>query len=224
MRFLANQYTERDGVEQRLIAGCFGIFGHGNVAGVGQALLEQRRATCPTCSRATSRRWSTPPPATRASSNRLVDATPAPPRSARARPTWSPAPRWPRSTACRCCCCRATSSPRRVASPVLQELEDPASLDVSVNDCFRPVSRFWDRINRPEQLLSSRARRDARAHRPGRDRRGHARAAAGRPGRGLRLAGGVLRRAASGTSRRPPAEPERARRGRRAAARRARGR
>ena len=43
----------------------------------------------------------------------------------------------------------------RVASPVLQELEDPASLDVSVNDCFRPVSRFFDRINRPEQLPAS---------------------------------------------------------------------
>jgi 3D-(3,5/4)-trihydroxycyclohexane-1,2-dione acylhydrolase (decyclizing) len=43
----------------------------------------------------------------------------------------------------------------RVASPVLQELEDPTSLDVSVNDCFKPVSRFWDRINRPEQLMAS---------------------------------------------------------------------
>ena len=40
VRFLANQYSERDGVEQRLVPGCFGIFGHGNVAGVGQALLE----------------------------------------------------------------------------------------------------------------------------------------------------------------------------------------
>src|SRR3954463_14610541 len=40
----------------------------------------------------------------------------------------------------------------RVADPVLQQLEDPRSLDVSVNDCFRPVSRFFDRINRPEQL------------------------------------------------------------------------
>ena len=43
----------------------------------------------------------------------------------------------------------------RVANPVLQELEDPTSLDVSVNDTFKPVSRFWDRINRPEQLVSS---------------------------------------------------------------------
>src|SRR3954464_4626746 len=41
IRFLSVQFSERDGVEQRLIAGCFGIFGHGNVAGVGQALLEQ---------------------------------------------------------------------------------------------------------------------------------------------------------------------------------------
>src|ERR1700716_4605458 len=40
VQFLANQYTERDGTERRLIAGCFGIFGHGNVAGIGQALLE----------------------------------------------------------------------------------------------------------------------------------------------------------------------------------------
>ena len=40
----------------------------------------------------------------------------------------------------------------RVASPVLQELEDARSYDISVNDCFKPVSRFWDRVNRPEQL------------------------------------------------------------------------
>ena len=71
---------------------------------------------------------------------------------ARARPTWSRAPRSPRSTGCRCCCCPATSSPPGAAAPVLQELEDPRTYDVSVNDVFRPVSRFFDRINRPEQL------------------------------------------------------------------------
>src|SRR5213080_3612278 len=43
----------------------------------------------------------------------------------------------------------------RVASPVLQELEDPRSNDISVNDAFRPVSRFFDRVNRPEQLPSA---------------------------------------------------------------------
>ena len=103
-----------------------------------------------------------------------LDAGRARARSARARPTWSRARRWPRSTACRCCCCRATSSPPASASPVLQELEDPASYDVSVNDCFRPVSRFWDRINRPEQLAVEPAGGDARADRPGGDRRRHA--------------------------------------------------
>jgi TPP-dependent trihydroxycyclohexane-1,2-dione (THcHDO) dehydratase len=44
VRFLANQYSERDGAQQRLIPGCFGIFGHGNVAGVGQALLQEQDA------------------------------------------------------------------------------------------------------------------------------------------------------------------------------------
>ena len=72
----------------------------------------------------------------------------------------------------------------RVASPVLQELEDPRSYDVSVNDAFRPVSRFFDRVNRPEQLPSALLARDAGADRPGRDRRGHPRPAAGRAGRG----------------------------------------
>src|ERR671914_174115 len=43
----------------------------------------------------------------------------------------------------------------RVANPVLQELEDPRSYDVSVNDCLKPVSKYWDRINRPEQLPSA---------------------------------------------------------------------
>src|ERR1700689_3754650 len=43
----------------------------------------------------------------------------------------------------------------RVANPVLQELEDPRSNDVSVNDAFKPVSRYWDRVSRPEQLPSA---------------------------------------------------------------------
>ena len=54
VRFLAAQHTERDGVQRRLIAGCFGIFGHGNVAGVGQALLQEpeRDALLPRAQRA----------------------------------------------------------------------------------------------------------------------------------------------------------------------------
>ena len=65
IRFLAAQHVERDGVEHRFFAGCFGIFGHGNVAGIGQALLPAARARCRTTRRATSRRWCTPRSATR---------------------------------------------------------------------------------------------------------------------------------------------------------------
>ena len=66
--FLVNQYSERDGVEQRLVPGCFGIFGHGNVAGLGEALLETARRDAralPYTLAATSRPWCTPPPASR---------------------------------------------------------------------------------------------------------------------------------------------------------------
>ena len=152
VRFLAAQYTERDGVEQRLIAGCFGIFGHGNVAGVGQALLEssdlpyyqarneqgmvhtavgyarmQNRLSTLACTSSIG------PGAT----NMVTGA-------ALATINRLPVLLLP-----------GDLFATRVASPVLQELEDPQSLDVSVNDCFRPVSRFFDRINRPEQLPAS---------------------------------------------------------------------
>src|SRR5207249_11006936 len=43
----------------------------------------------------------------------------------------------------------------RLVAPVLQQLEDPCTQDISVNYCFRPVSRYWDRISRPEQLITS---------------------------------------------------------------------
>ena len=56
------------------------------------------------------------------------------------------------SIACRCCCSRATSSPARRPDPVLQQVEDFGDGTVSANDCFRPVSRYFDRITRPEQI------------------------------------------------------------------------
>jgi hypothetical protein len=90
----------------------------------------------------------------------------------------------------------------RVASPVLQELEDPRSYDVSVNDAFRPLSRFFDRINRPEQLPSALLAAMRVLTDPAETGRGHAGAAAGRPGRGVRLAGGAVPQA--GLARRPP--------------------
>ena len=76
-------------------------------------------------------------------------------RSAPARPTWSPAPPARRSTACRCCCCRATSSPIACRRRCCSSSSRAQTQDVSVNDCFRPVSRYWDRIYRAEQLLTA---------------------------------------------------------------------
>ena len=153
VEFLANQYSERDGVRRRLIAGCFGIFGHGNLAGVGQALRqfgedlpyyqcrnEQGMVhTAAAYARMTDRlstfacTASVGPGAT----NMLTGA-------AGATINRLPVLLLPGDVF-------AT----RVAEPVLQQLEPVWAGDVSVNDCFRPVSRYFDRIARPEQLLSA---------------------------------------------------------------------
>ncbi|MGA4538753.1 3D-(3,5/4)-trihydroxycyclohexane-1,2-dione acylhydrolase (decyclizing) [Uniformispora flossi] len=151
--FLARQYTERDGVRQRLIEGCFGIFGHGNVAGIGQALLqqpgdlayhqsrnEQAMVHAAVAYARTKRRLSTLACTTSVGPGATNMVTGA----ALATVNRLPVLLLPGDTF-------AT----RVASPVLQELELPYAADISVNDVFRPVSRFFDRVWRPEQLLSS---------------------------------------------------------------------
>ena len=157
VRFLGNQFTERDGVEQRLVAGCFGIFGHGNVAGVGQALLEAERAGEPELPYWLAR-----------NEQGMVHAAAAYARHRNRLSTLAcTSSIGPGATNMVTGAALATINrlpvlllpgdifASRVASPVLQELEHPASYDASVNDCFKPVSRFWDRINRPEQLMSS---------------------------------------------------------------------
>ena len=158
MRFLAAQYTERDGVEHRLIAGCFGIFGHGNVAGIGQALLEAELATRRVLPyrQARNEQAMVHTAAGFARMRNRLRRWRARRRSARARPTWSPAPRWPRSTGCRCCCCPATSSPPGSRDPVLQELERPAPATTSASTTRSGRCRaFFDRVWRPEQLPSA---------------------------------------------------------------------
>src|SRR3954454_16619832 len=153
IRFLANQYSERDGVEQRLIAGCFGFSGHGNVAGVGQALLESQEDMPYVLSR---------------NEQGMVHSAAAFARHRNRLSTWAcTSSIGPGATNMVTGAALATINrlpvlllpgdifSTRVASPVLQELEDPRSLDVSVNDCLKPVSRFFDRINRPEQLPAS---------------------------------------------------------------------
>ena len=154
VRFLANQWTERDGVEQRTIAGCFGIFGHGNVAGIGQALLQAQRtgeADLPYHLARNEQAMVHSAAGFARMKNRL---------SAMA----CTASIGPGSTNMLTGAALATVNrlpvlllpsdifATRVAAPVLQELEDPRSYDVSVNDAFRPLSRFFDRVWRPEQL------------------------------------------------------------------------
>ncbi len=151
VRFLASQYVERDGVEQRFFAGCFGIFGHGNVAGVGQAL--QQHADLLTYYQARNEQAMVHAAAAFArQKNRLQTlactssigpgATNMVTGAALATINRLPVLLLPGDVF-------AT----RVSDPVLQKLEAPHDGDLSVNDSFRAVSRYWDRINRPEQLV-----------------------------------------------------------------------
>jgi 3D-(3,5/4)-trihydroxycyclohexane-1,2-dione acylhydrolase (decyclizing) len=157
VRFLANQYSERDGVRQRLIPGCFGIFGHGNVAGVGQALLQATQTGEADLTYYLAR-----------NEQAMVHASVGFARMRnRLQAMACTASIGPGSTNMVTGAALATINripvlllpsdffATRAASPLLQELEDPRSYDVSVNDAFKPVSRFWDRINRPEQLPSA---------------------------------------------------------------------
>jgi len=150
--FLKNQYVERDGIENPFFAGCLGIFGHGIVAGVGEALLEnpdfryimtrneQASVHIATAYAKMKNRMGTfvcissiGPGAT----NMITGAA----------------------------CATINRLPvlimpgdifaRRNVAPVLQQLESPFSQDISVNDCFKPVSKYWDRISRPGQLITS---------------------------------------------------------------------
>jgi len=152
IRFLKNQYAERDGTEHKFFAGCLGIFGHGIVAGVGEGLLEnpdfryymtrneQASVHIAIAYAKMKNRLGTfacissiGPGAT----NMITGAA----------------------------CATINRLPvliipgdifaYRNVAPVLQQLESPVTQDISVNDCFRPVSRYWDRINRPEQLITS---------------------------------------------------------------------
>ena len=153
VRYLQVQFSERDGQTRRLIPGMFGIFGHGNVAGIGQALYEygeglpyyqpcneqsmvhtaigfakasQRLATLACCSSIGPGATNMITGAATATINRLPVLLLA-----------------------------SDYYATRHQGPVLQQLEHPISADSSVNDCFRPVSRFFDRISRPEQLLTA---------------------------------------------------------------------
>jgi 3D-(3,5/4)-trihydroxycyclohexane-1,2-dione acylhydrolase (decyclizing) len=152
VKFLQNQYVERDGVESLFFAGCLGIFGHGIVAGVGESLMEnpdfrfimtrneQSSVHIATAYAKMKNRMGTfacissiGPGAT----NMITGAA----------------------------CATINRLPvlllpgdifaTRNVAPVLQQLESFSSQDMSVNDCFKPVSKYWDRINRAEQLITA---------------------------------------------------------------------
>src|SRR6201992_2436012 len=157
VRFLAQQYSERDGAQQRLIPGCFGIFGHGNVAGVGQALLESQL----------TRPGEMPYYLARNEQAMVHAATGFARMRNRTQVMACTASIGPGSTNMVTGAALATINripvlllpsdvfATRAAGPVLQQLENPQAGDVSVNDAFRPVSRYFDRIWRPEQLVSA---------------------------------------------------------------------
>ncbi|MDT7701916.1 MAG: hypothetical protein QOJ30_4241 [Pseudonocardiales bacterium] len=154
VKFLAAQYSERDGVEQKLFEGCFGIFGHGNVAGIGQALLEAELEDPEALPYVLGR-----------NEQAMVHAAVAYARMKDRLQTWAISTSvGPGATNMVTGAALATINrlpvlllpadtfADRSASPLLQELELPSAGDVTVNDCFRPVSRYFDRVWRPEQL------------------------------------------------------------------------
>ncbi len=157
IEFLARQWTVDGDYRERTIAGTFGIFGHGNVAGIGQALKQL-----------SSEHPSLMPYHQARNEQAMVHESVAYSRMTRRRSTFA---------------CAASVGPgasnmltgaalatinrlpvlllpsdtfaTRVSDPVLQQLELPHDASISVNDAFKPLSRFFDRVNRPEQLFSA---------------------------------------------------------------------
>jgi 3D-(3,5/4)-trihydroxycyclohexane-1,2-dione acylhydrolase (decyclizing) len=155
VRFLAAQWTERDGVRCRTIPGVWAIFGHGNVAGLGQALEELGAEVGLPTYRAQNEQA-------------MVHAAAAYAKHRHRLATFAcTASVGPGSANMITAAAGATVNrlpvlllpgdlfANRRNDPVLQQLEHPTEHDLSVNDAFRPVARFYTRIARPEQLLSA---------------------------------------------------------------------
>ncbi len=148
--FLKNQYVERDGEERPFFAGCFGIFGHGNVAGIGQALQQNpdfryyqtRNEQAMVHTAAAFAKMHNRLQALVCTTSIGPGATNMVTSAAGATINRLPVLLLP-----------GDIFARRNVAPVLQQLESEHSQDISVNDCFKPISRYWDRINRPDQIL-----------------------------------------------------------------------
>ncbi len=153
IQFLMNQYVERDGQENAFFAGCWGIFGHGNVAGIGQALQQYSD---------TFRYYQA------RNEQGMVHAAAAYTKMKNRLQTFAcTSSIGPGATNMITGAAVATINrlpvlllpgdifAERAQAPVLQQVEWEHSQDFSVNDCFKPVSRYWDRINRPEQIIAA---------------------------------------------------------------------
>lgn len=153
VRFLQAQHSERDGRVQRVIPAIFGIFGHGNVLGIGQAVQEEGHEL---------------PLYQPKNEQSMVHAALGYAKASRRLATLAcTASIGPGSTNMLTGAATATTNrlpvlllpsdtfANRRQGPVLQQLEHPISADLTVNDAFRPLSRFFDRIARPEQLLTA---------------------------------------------------------------------
>src|ERR1700679_1462087 len=152
IRFLKAQFVERDGSRNAFFAGCFGIFGHGNVAGIGEALQENPDFPYYLC---------------RNEQAMVHTAAAFAKMSNRLRTLVCTSSVGPGATNMVTGAAGATINrlpvlllpgdifARRNVAPVLQQLESPSTQDTGVNDCFKPVSRYWDRIYRPEQLITA---------------------------------------------------------------------
>ena len=152
IEYLKNQYVERDGVQNKFFAGCFGILGHGNVAGMGQAL--HQNPDFPFYVPRNEQGMVHTAAAYAKVKNRLQTFV-------------CTSSIGPGATNMLTAAAAATINripvllipgdifATRQVAPVLQQLESAYTQDISVNDCFKPISKYWDRIYRPEQLITS---------------------------------------------------------------------
>jgi 3D-(3,5/4)-trihydroxycyclohexane-1,2-dione acylhydrolase (decyclizing) len=152
IKYLKNQFVERDGIKNRFFEGCFGIFGHGNVAGIGQALQQN-----------TDFKYYQ----TRNEQSMVHTAAAYAKMKNRLSTFVCTSSIGPGATNMITGVAAATINrlpvlvipgdifARRNVAPVLQQLESSVTQDISVNDCFKPVAKYWDRINRAEQLITS---------------------------------------------------------------------